>query len=264
MQNFCEYTECIKRALEDAEDISDLEAFDKWPDASVFDWEHFSEKIGNLHEKRVIKLHAGGLYENAWGMRGQEQFLMDMVLNPEMAHYIMGKISDYWYEYIRRALEAAGDKIDIVYTYDDIATQATLIMSPQMLEEFVYPYHRKINALIKSFGKKILYHSCGSVISQIDNIRKFPIDILNPLQPMAAGMDFETIKNTWGDTLCFHGGICVQQTLPFGTPVQVRSAVKHAISVLGRDGGYIMTSAHYIQNDTPVENILAMYDTALR
>lgn len=210
--DFCEYTECIKRALADAEDISDLEAFDKWPDASVFDWEHFSEKIGNLHEKRVIKRHAGGLYENAWGMRGQEQFLMDMVLNPEMAHYIMGKI----------------------------------------------------NALIKSFGKKILYHSCGSVISQIDNIRKLPIDILNPLQPMAAGMDFETIKNTWGDTLCFHGGICVQQTLPFGTPVQVRSAVKHAISVLGRDGGYIMTSAHYIQNDTPVENILAMYDTALR
>ena len=114
------------------------------------------------------------------------------------------------------------------------------------------------------YGKKILYHSCGSVISQIDNLSNLPIDILNPLQPLAAGMDFQKIKDTWGNKLCFHGAIDIQKTLPQGTAEEVQAAVKRAISILGNQGGYIMTSAHYIQNDTPVENIIAMYDTAIR
>lgn len=262
--DYCEYAEYLSRPLAFAEEPEDLEQYDKWPDPTAFDWAHFSEKIGNLHEKRVIKLHAGGLYEIAWNLRGQEQFLMDMALNPEIPHYIMEKLCSYWCEYIRCAMEAAGDKIDIVYTYDDIASQASLIMSPQMLEEFVYPYHRRVNAVIKSYGKKILYHSCGSVISQIDNLSNLPIDILNPLQPLAAGMDFQKIKDTWGNKLCFHGAIDIQKTLPQGTAEEVQAAVKRAISILGNQGGYIMTSAHYIQNDTPVENIIAMYDTAIR
>lgn len=262
--DYCEYTERVSYPLAFIEEIRDFEKYDNWPDAKVFDWEHFSEKIGNLHEKRIIKLQAGGLYEVAWGLRGQEQFLMDMALDPEIAHYIMDKICNYWCDYIRYALEAAGDKIDIVYTYDDIATQSSLIMSPEMLEEFVYPYHRRMNAIIKSYGKKILYHSCGSVISQISALNKLPIDILTPLQPLAVGMEFQKIKDTFGKTLCFHGGIDVQQILPCGTVEEVKAEVKRAVSILGKDGGYIMASAHYIQNDTPVENIIAMYDLALR
>ena len=128
---------------------------------------------------------------------------------------------------------AAGDKIDLVYTYDDIATQSTLIMSPQMLEEFVYPYHRRLNAVIKRHGKKILYHSCGAVTSQIGALAELPIDILNPLQPRAAGMDFERIKTTWGDKLCFHGGIDIQETLPHGTPEEV------AASEISHTGRYL-------------------------
>ena len=157
---FCKYVETFFYPLDYAESVMDLQKYDQWPDASNFDWAHYSERIGNLHEKRIIKLHLGGLYEIAWGLRGQEKFLMDMALEPEIPHYIMGKICDYWCEYVRRALDAAGDKIDLVYTYDDIAAQDSLIMSPRMLEEFVYPYHRKLNSVIKSYGKKILYHSC--------------------------------------------------------------------------------------------------------
>lgn len=262
--DFCEYAEIITRPLAFVEELSDFDRYDKWPDAAAFDWTHFSEKIGALHEKRVIKLHTGGLYETAWSLRGQEQLLMDMVLNPPIVHFIMDKLCSYWCDYVRHALDAAGEKIDIVYTYDDIATQSGLIMSPEMLEEFVYPYHRRLNAVIKGYGKHILYHSCGAVTSQIDTLKALPIDILNPLQPRAAGMDFEVIKRTWGNQLCFHGGIDIQKTLPHGTPEEVRSAVRHAISFLGQGGGYIMTSAHYIQNDTPVENIIAMYDPDLR
>jgi len=261
---FCEYVEQLSYPLAYVQEMDDFKAYDKWPDATAYDWAHFSEKIGSLHDKRIIKLHAGGLYEIAWQLRGQEQFLMDMALDPEIPHYIMNKLCDYWCDYIRYAMEAAGDKIDIVYTYDDIATQTSLIMSPDMLREFVYPYHEKVNSVIKSYGKTILYHSCGAVFSQIGALKSLPIDILNPLQPMASGMDFSKIKEVWGDSLCFHGGVDVQSTLPHGTPEDVRNEVRRNIAVLGKNGGYILAPSHYIQNDTPIENILAMYDVKLR
>ncbi len=260
----CDYDEYASFPLAYAESVEDLEKYDKWPDATKFDWEHYSEQIGDLHKKRVQKLPAGGIYEIAWGLRGQEQFLMDMVVDPEIAHYIMDKICSYWCDYIKFALDAAGDKIDIVYTYDDIASQGALIMSAQMLEEFVYPYHRRVNSIIKSYGKKIIYHSCGAVTPVIDNIIANGVDILNPLQPRAKGMDFAFIKENWGDRVLFHGGIDIQHTLPKGSPEDVKREVKHAIETLGKNGGYIMTSAHFMQNDTPVENIIAMYDVSLR
>lgn len=262
--DYCQYPYYISRPLQDAQSVDDLAKYDKWPDASKYDWDSFADKIGDLHDKRVIKLHTGGLYENAWKLRGQVQYMMDMIEDPDMPHYIMEKLCSYWCDFVRRAMDAAGDKLDIVYTYDDIATQAALMMSPAMLEEFVYPYHRRLNAVIKSYGKRILFHSCGSIITQIDALRQLPIDILNPLQPQAAGMDFKRIKDTWGDSLCFHGGIDIQGVLPMGTPDEVRAEVRRAASILGRDGGYILCASHNIQNDTPVENILAMYDPAIR
>lgn len=261
---YCSYEEYASSPLGFVKEIKDFERYTNWPDASAFDWEHFSQDIGDRHEKRYIKLHAGGLFEYAWALRGYEQYMMDMALSPEIPHYIMGKLCDYWCDFIQNAMAAAGDKIDLVYTYDDIAAQSALLMSPDMLEEFIYPYHRRLNALIKSYGKKIMFHSCGAVVPEIRKLAELPIDVLNPLQPKAKDMDFEMLKRFWGDRLCFHGGICLQETLPKGTPEQVRDEVKRAISILGKDGGYIMTSAHYIQNDTPIENILALYDVKIR
>ncbi len=262
--NYCEYEEYASFPLAEAETIEELEKYERWPDASDFDWKHYSEKIGALHEKRVIKIFAGGIFEVAWGYRGLEQFLTDMITEPEMAHYILDKVSNYWCGFIRNAMEAAGDKIDIVYTYDDIATQISLMMSPDMLREFVKPYHNRVNQVIKGYGKKIMYHSCGAVTPAIGVLKEYPIDILNPLQPLAKGMDFAQIKKDWGEVLCFHGGIDIQKLLPYGTVEEVRAEVKRVISILGQDGGYILAPAHKILNETPVENIIAMYDPALR
>lgn len=261
---FCTYAEHASYPLADVEDVSELDQFDKWPSADNYDFAGFSDAIGSAHEKRVTKLHAGGLYEVAWALRGQSQFLMDMITEPDIARGIMERICTFWCDFITRALESAGDKIDIVYTYDDIAAQNSLIMSPDMLREFVLPYHQRVAKVIRSFGKKVMYHTCGAVTPVIDDLLTIPIHILNPLQPRAAGMDFAAIKEKWGDKLVFHGGIDTQVTLPTGTPEDVRKEVRHAIWTLGKNGGYILSSAHNIQNDTPVENILAMYDVSLR
>jgi uroporphyrinogen decarboxylase len=107
-----------------------------------------------------------------------------------------------------------------------------------------------------------MYHSCGAVFPLIGPfVDEMGIDVLNPLQPRAVGMDLARIKAEFGDRLSFHGAIDIQQTLPHGTPDEVQAEVRERCELLGRDGGYICTSAHYLQADTPPANIVAMYTT---
>ena len=107
---------------------------------------------------------------------------------------------------------------------------------------------------------QIAYHSCGSILPIIPDLIEIGLDILNPLQPLAAGMDAAFLKNTYGDTICLFGGIDVQELLPRGTPEEVKRVVKEKISSLGKGGGYILAPAHNIQPDTPLENIFALYE----
>ncbi|MEA5049982.1 MAG: uroporphyrinogen decarboxylase family protein [Oscillospiraceae bacterium] len=261
---YCVYEEYASYPLQSVQTTEELAAYDRWPDADAFDWADFPQQVRRAHDRRFVKLHTGGIFEFAWALRGYEQFMIDLVEQPEIVHFIMGKLCDFWCAFVGKAMEAAGDEIDMVYTYDDIAAQNSLLMSRAMLEEFIYPYHRRLNSVIKSYGKPIMYHSCGAVRPVIGDLCGLGIDVLNPLQPLAKGMDFAAIKREYGDRLCFHGGIDLQRLLPTGSPAEVRGAVRAAIAALGAGGGYIMTSAHYIQNDVPTENILAMYDPAIR
>lgn len=260
--NFGSFSEYASYPLELCETPEEIYEYARWPQVSDYDWAGFSEKIGDHNEKYYIKVEVGGPFEMSWALRGLEQFLVDMVIEPEIIHALMETRTNYYIDYINHAVEAAGDKIDAFYTYDDIATQNSLLMSKDMWREFIKPYHKKINQVIKSHGKKVIYHSCGSVISIIDELADLPIDVLNPLQPKAAGMDMQLIKDKWGDKLCFHGAICIQELLPSGTPEQVYEETTKTIKILGKNGGYIMSAAHHIQNDTPAENILAMYKAA--
>lgn len=262
--DFCEYEEYASSPLGYVETVEDFKSYDKWPVVDNYDFKGLSEKIGNIHDTYYTKLETGGLFEFAWALRGYEQFMMDMVLEPEIAHYIMNRITDFWCEYVKLAMENAGDKYDMVYTYDDIAAQNSLLMSKEMWAEFIKPYHERLNKVIHGYGKTIMYHSCGAVYDMIEDLSKLPIDVLNPIQPRAGGMDMAKIKENFGEKLCFHGGIDIQFTLPKGTREEVDEAVRHAIDTLGAGGGYILTSAHYIQADTPVENIIEMFEEAKR
>jgi uroporphyrinogen decarboxylase len=150
----------------------------------------------------------------------------------------------------------------MVYTYDDVATQNGLLISPRMWRKYILPRHQRLNKAIRAarYPVKIMYHSCGAVAPLVGAfVEEMDIDVLNPLQPRAAGMDMERIKAEFGDRLAFHGGVDIQHTLPKGTPGQVQAEVMERCRILGRGGGYICTSAHYIQADTPLENIVAMY-----
>lgn len=109
-----------------------------------------------------------------------------------------------------------------------------------------------------------MLHSCGAISERIPEFIALGVDVLDPIQVAAKGMDPALLKREFGDKIAFHGGICTQHTLPFGSPDDVRSAVLDRVATLGAGGGYVLASSHDISADTPPENIVAMYDPDLR
>lgn len=168
-----------------------------------------------------IRVEVGGIFESAWALYGLEHFLMDLIEAPEVPCAIMDCYTDFMIANVHRMMAVAGGMIDMVYTFDDIAAQNGLLMSPAMWRKFILPRHQRLNQVIKQYNLKILYHSCGGVFPLIGAlIDEMGIDALNPLQPRARGMDMARIKAEFGSRIAFHGGIDLQYTLPYGTPAE--------------------------------------------
>ena len=182
--------------------------------------------------------------------------------HPELAHGIMERVTSFFIEHSQKILSAAKGNIDLAFTADDIGDQRGLLVSPKMWEEFIKPYHVRLNKAIHEFGAKVIYHSDGSVMDAVGGLIDMGIDVLQALQFSAAKMDPSVLKSQCGDRLCFQGGVSVQTTLPFGSSEDVTLEVENLITILGKDGGYILGPSHAIQAGTPPENIVALFDTA--
>ncbi len=262
---FGTYDEYASHPLAGAETVADVLNWD-WP--SPDDWDVSGVRAQCEQWQAPVRYHlryeVGGIFEWSWALRGFERFLLDLVEKPEIACAIMDRFTDLYIENTRRVIEAAGGLLDMVYTYDDVGIQNGPLMSPKMWRRYILPRHQRLNAAIRAapYPVKIMYHSCGAVYPFIAAFAdEMGIDVLNPLQPRAAGMDMRRIKAEFGDRLSFHGAIDIQHTLPHGTPAEVQAEVRERCEILGRGGGYICASAHYLQADTPLENIVAMYTT---
>ncbi len=257
------YDEIDFHPLADCEDVGGLEKH-SWPEPDWFDYAALPEIIAakRRNGNRCLMVGNGNIYETAWYMRGFEQMFMDFILNPELAHALLDRVCDYYIDYFYRILTVAKGEIDMVFTADDIAGQNGLLMSLDMWEEFIKPRHVRLNCRLHEFGVKVIYHSDGAVMDAVLGLIDMGIDVLQALQFDAAGMDPVKLKNSYGEQLCFEGGVSVQSTLPFGTPEDVEREVRFLIDTLGRNGGYILGPSHAIQAGTPPENIVAMFDTA--
>jgi uroporphyrinogen decarboxylase len=258
------YDEIEFYPLAQAKNAGDLDVH-RWPSHDWFDYSVLPDRIAGIQEdgERCIMVTNGNLFETSWYMRGFERMFMDMVLDPEMVHAIMSRVTDYYEAFFTRVLAAGRGAIDLVFTADDIAGQHGPLMSRVMWEAFIKPYHERLNRAIHTFdGVKVIYHTDGAATSMVDGLVDMGIDILQALQFSADGMDPTVLKSRFGDRLCFEGGVSVQTTLPFGTVGDVREEVRHLIRVLGQGGGYILGPSHAIQAGTPPENVVAMFDVA--
>jgi len=258
-----EYNEIDHYPLGDAVTVDDIAAH-SWPTIDWFDCSVLPGRIAAIQKdgEYCLMVGNGNIFETSWYMRGFERTFMDLVVNPELAQAIFARVYGFYVEHFREILSAADGEIDLIFTADDIAGQEGLLMSLDMWSEFIKPYHMQLNQTIHEFGARVIYHSDGAVMDAVPGLIDMGIDILQALQFDARGMDAAIMKEEYGDRLCFEGGISVQQTLPFGTPEDVRDEVESRIDVLGRGGGYILGPSHAIQAGTPPENIVALFDTA--
>ena len=236
-----------------------------WPSADWFDYGALDDSIARANEveERCLMIYNANVFERTWYMRGFEQALLDFYENPELIYAMLERTADFYSEYFRRILEVAEGRIDLAFTADDIGGQNGLLMSLPTWERFIKPFHRRLNRVIHDFGVKVIYHSDGAVMKAVPGLIDMGIDVLQALQFSAKGMDARLLKENYGDRLCFEGGVSVQTTLPFGSVEDVCQETLELMTILGKDGGYILGPSHTIQAGAPPENIYAMFETAL-
>ncbi|CDX01570.1 hypothetical protein SDC9_27997 [bioreactor metagenome] len=207
--------------------------------------------------------HNYGFFDTAWIMRGFDNFLVDLMINKPFAKRLLGKILDIFLGLHEVYLNAVGPYIHMIAFCEDYGMQNAPFISPELYKEMLQPYHKELFAFIKKKAPqaKIMFHSCGAVYSLIPLLIEAGIDVLNPIQHTANGMDPLKIKQEFGSEVIFHGGIDVQHALA-GSIEGAEKEVKNMIDTLGENGGYIVAPANVVSGETPPENIASLYRTA--
>jgi uroporphyrinogen decarboxylase len=206
----------------------------------------------------IVGMTVCTIFETAWALRGYERLLTDFVLNPELVERIL----DIPFHYHLTAAQKLVDLgVDMIWTGDDVGAQGRMLMSPVTWRKFLKPRLASLIASLKRRNPqlKIAYHTDGCVYPIIPDLIEIGIDVLNPVQPQS--MDPEKLKRDFGRQLCFWGTIDIQQTLPFGTPDDVRAEVLSRMRTVGENGGLILGPTHNVQLDTPMENFMALVRT---
>ncbi len=203
--------------------------------------------------------------ERAFAMQGMDTFLMNMALHPDFAEALLWKIQRVCKQLMGHFLEALGPNVDIIKVGDDLGTQESLMMAPQMYRDVLKPIHADWIEFIKArTDAKLFFHTDGDVFPLIDDFVEMGIDILNPIQTSAGKMsDLEALRDRYGTQIVFCGAVDTQRILPHGSPAEVRQEVRRVIEILGPGGGYMLSSVHTIMDDVPAENILAMVDAVM-
>lgn len=199
----------------------------------------------------------------SWFYRGFECFLMDFLADPEFATALMNIHADYHVEFWRPVLEEIGGDIDVLFVSDDLGSQSGLLVSEDVYCEQVKPLHAKYWSALRRMAPnaKLFLHSCGAIEPLIPHFIELGVDILNPIQVSAKGMDPKILKQKYGRDITFWGGgIDTQGVLVRGTTAQIKDDVRRHIEAMAPGGGFVFAAVHDIQPGTPVENIMAMFE----
>ena len=238
-----------------------------WPDPSD------PGRYRGLHEQ-VTALQAAGEYAVVFSpasgplhitqyLRGFEGWYTDFVLNPAFLEGLFEHVFDFTCTVAERSLRLIGDQVDVVVVGDDLGTQRGPQVSPDFYRRFIKPYHRRLLDVYHAHSTgRVLLHSCGSLVELLPDLIEIGVDILNPVQVTAAGMDPARLKRQFGKHLSFWGGIDTHRVLPHGSPADVRREVARRITELGQGGGYVVNSVHNVQPDVPPANVVAMFAAA--
>lgn len=258
------YPEAVVNSLAAVQTMDDFRRF-PWPDPAAFDYSTVAQQCDKVKD---FAIHCGGaglpdILNGVSRGRGMETVMMDIATRDEVGLAIINKRVDFYYENMRRTLEAAGGKIDILCMGEDMGNQNGRMFSPRDFAEIFRPALQRFIDLAHHYGAKAMCHSCGDTHEIMPDLIDMKLDILDAMQPEPHGMDVEKIRAVCKGKMAFCGLISTQATLPFGTVADCRREARHRLDVIAKGGGYIFSPAHCIQAGTPIENILAVYEEAL-
>lgn len=256
------YYEVCGYPIAQYETIDEIEANYTWPKVEWFNFNTVEEQCRQYPDYAIQSGYMAPFYMYA-NIRGLEQTLIDLAADEEIAHHILGRICDFLYDYHQRLFEAGNGRIDAAEVTDDFGTQTGLMISTEMFDKYFSKQYQRLIKLVKDHNIKVFHHDDGSIMPMLPKLVGVGIQILNPIQWHLPGMDLKLLKENFGKDICFHGGIDNQHVLPFGSVDEVIAEVKTCLDILASDGtGYILAPCHNIQSITPIENVVAMYETA--
>jgi len=236
-----------------------------WPDASdPARYTGMGEEARRYVEEegRAVQVGSisGGLTEGLLKLRGFEDGYMDLASDPALARRIMERILEVKIDYWSRVLPLVDGYVDVVGEADDLGGQDRTLFAPATYRSLVKPLHRELFAYLHAHtDARVFFHTCGAVRELIPDLIDVGVDILNPVQVSAAGMDTAELKREFGRDLVFWGGgVDTQRVLGTGRPEEVRKEVHRRVRDLAPGGGFVFAAVHNIQPNVPAGNILAM------
>lgn len=254
------YDEFANHPLADITTVEEVQSF-RWPDPEDHDYDAFGRELAAAPRHRIVRVGDYEPFLLYCAMRGMEQAMMDLMIEPEIATAALDRIFDYHYRRNQRLFEIGRGQIDVTYVAEDLGGQTSLLFSADLIRRFILPNQKKMADLARSYGIHVFYHTDGAARDIIpDLIRVTGIEILNPIQWRCPGMEREGLVRDFSGDVIFHGAVDNQQTLPFGTPEDVRSEVLDNIRIFS-GSRWICAPCHNLQPVTPTENIVALYDT---
>ncbi len=254
------YKEVEISPLKSAATVEDVENYSHWPSAKWFDYSGIEEQCDKIIAKDKVVVFMGDRMNRiaqlkpATYIRGMEEILIDMCINPEIAKAIFKKIREFYKEYAEKIYKSSNGKLDVVLTGDDFGAQNAPLLSPEMWVEFLGGGFADYVAAAKKYGLTVMHHSCGSIKPIIPLLIDRGLDILQSVQPEANDMNIEILQKEFGDKLAFQGGISIQKTLPFGSPKEIEKEVKSRKKTFANNNKYILCTSHNVQADVSIKS----------
>jgi uroporphyrinogen decarboxylase len=215
----------------------------------------YSKMVSNGRDTFKLGMIGFSMFERAWTMRGMENFLSDMLLEPDFAHALLDSICEFNLKIVDLALNY---DIDGFYFGDDWGQQRGLIMGPKLWREFIKPRMARMYERVKSKGKFVVQHSCGDIHEIFPDLIEIGLNLYQTFQPEI--YDIREVKKQFGKDLSFWGGISTQRLLPYASPEEVKAKTIETMKIMGAGGGYIAAPTHAVPGDVPPENVLAMLE----
>ena len=243
---------------------ADEEMIANWPmpDPDQHDFSHVYERCQNVKEYAVT-LHCFGDLINGNGMlRGMEQTLVDLITDDPAGNLLSDRRFGIQMEVARRTFAAAQGGIDILWLGEDLGTQIAPIISMEIFKKQLRPRYQKLVDMAKAYGAKTMIHTCGSSSWAYEDFIEMGINAVDTLQPEAANMSPEYLKKTFGGRLAFHGCISTAGPVATGTVEETVAYCRRTLDVMMPGGGYCFAPTHQLQDNSPTENVVAMYEVA--